>query len=151
MQLRNLKTQQATLALNTRRQRLYLDNLSELPAENKQLEQAAGENPLLQGSLNYDPRQFERLLEGNTIDENTAMKAIANRIVSQQLAADPAPAALDATLPEQGTVLDFKRSVQVDGSKPMRLELAIAPEQRGGWFYGAIVSLLGAAMVVRRK
>ncbi len=151
VQLRNLKTQQATLALNTRRQRLYLDNLSELPAENKQLEQAAGENPLLQGSLNYDPRQFERLLEGNTIDENTAMKAIANRIVSQQLAADPAPAALDATLPEQGTVLDFKRSVQVDGSKPMRLELAIAPEQRGGWFYGAIVSLLGAAMVVRRK
>jgi len=151
VQLRNLKTQQATLALNTRRQRLYLDNRSELASGNKQLEQAAGENPLLQGILNYDPRQFDRLLEGNTIDENTAMKAIASRIVSQQLAADPAPAALDVTLPERGTVLDFKRSVQVDGGKPMHLKLDVEPQQGGGWFYGIIVSMLGAAMVVKRK
>ena len=115
-----------------------------------ELEQAAGENPLLQGNLNYDPRQFDRLLEGNTIDENTAMKAIANRIVSQQLAADPAPAALDVTLPERGTVLDFQRSVQVEGGKPMHLKLDLEPTQGGGWFYGALVSLLGAAVVARK-
>lgn len=76
VQLHNLKTQQVTLALNTRRQRLYLDNRSELPAGNAQLEQAAQENPLLQGTLNFDPRQFDRLLEGNSVDETAAMKAI---------------------------------------------------------------------------
>lgn len=151
VQLRNLKTQQATLALNTRRQRLYLDNRFEAPTGNKQLEQAAGENPLLQGSLNYDPRQFDRLLGGNTVDENTAMKDIAREIVEQQLAADPAPAALDVTLAERGTVLDFKRSVQVETGKPMHLKLDVQPQQSGGWFYGAIVSLLGAAILVRRK
>ncbi len=148
VQLRNLKTQQATLALNTRRQRLYLDNRSEIPVGNAQLEQAAQENPLLQGDLNFDPQQFDRLLEGNSVDENAAMKAIANRIVSQQLAADPAPAALDVTMAERGTVLNFKRSVQVEGNKPMRLELDIEPEQSRGWIFGAIVSFLAAAILL---
>ncbi|QJE98054.1 hypothetical protein [Luteolibacter luteus] len=151
VQLHKLKTQQATLALNTRRQRLYLDNRSEVALGNVQLEKAADQNPLLQGHLNYDPREFERLLEGNTVDENTAMKAIADRIVNQQLAADPAPSALDVTLEERGTILDFRRSVQVDGNKPMHLKLDVAPVQRGGWLYGIIVSVLGAAVVSRRK
>lgn len=147
VQLRNLKTQQATLALNTRRQRLYLDNKAELPAGNAQLEQAAQENPLLQGNLNYDPQQFDRLLQGNTIDENAAMKAIANRIVTQQLAADPAPAALDVTMTERGTVLAFKRSVQVDGSKEMKLELDIVPQQSRGWMFGILLCALTAGVV----
>lgn len=150
VQLRNLKTQQATLALNTRRQRLYLDNRADVTKGNAQLEQAAQENPLLQGNLNYDPQQFDRLLEGNSVDENAAMKAIANRIVSQQLAADPAPAALDVTMAERGTVLDFKRSVQVDGGKPMRLELEIEPEFPKGWFFGGILALLAGVILVRK-
>lgn len=149
VQLRNLKTQQATLALNTRRQRMYLENVSEVQVGNKQLEQAAQENPLLQGQTKYDPKQFDRLLEGNTVDENTAMKAIANRIVNQQLAADPAPPALDVTLREAGTVLDFKRSVQVDGGKPMQLKLEIERDYRGGWIYAVLLSVLGAVVVGR--
>jgi hypothetical protein len=151
VQLHKLKTQQATLALNTRRQRLYLDNRSEVVLGNLQLEKAADQNPLLQGRTNYDPREFDRLLEGNTVDENTAMKAIADRIVNQQLAADPAPSALDVTLEERGSILDFKRSVQVDGTKPMHLKLDVVPVQGGGWFYGIIISMLGAAVVSRRK
>ncbi|MCW1886951.1 hypothetical protein OKA04_19585 [Luteolibacter flavescens] len=147
VQLHNLKTQQATLALNTRRQRLYLDNRAEVATANGQLEQAAQENPLLQGSLNYDPQQFDRLLEGNTIDENAAMKAIANRIVTQQLAADPAPAALDVTMAERGTVLAFKRSVQVDGSEAMKLELVIEPMQSRGWAFGIILCVLTAGVL----
>jgi len=147
VQLRNLKTQQATLALNTRRQRMYLDNRSEVAVGNAQLEQAAQDNPLLQGTLNFDPKEYDNLLQGNSVDENTAMKAIANKMVNQQLAADPAPAALDVTLGERGTVLDFKRSVQVDGGKPMKLDLDVEPQQRGGWFYSIIVCVLGAAVL----
>jgi hypothetical protein len=147
VQLRNLKAQQATLALNTRRQRLYLDNRGELSTANVQLEKAAEENPLLQGRTNFDPQQFDRLLEGNSVEENTAMKAIANRIVSQQLAADPAPAALDVTMAERGTVLTFRRSVQVDGQQEMKLRLEIEPEQPRGWAFGAILCALAAAVL----
>jgi hypothetical protein len=129
---------------------MYLDNKADVTTGNAQLEQAAQENPLLQGNLNFDPQQFDRLLEGNSVDETAAMKAIANRIVSQQLAADPAPAALDVTLAERGTVLDFKRSVQVDGGKPMRLELEIEPEFPKGWFFGGILSLLAGVILVRK-
>jgi hypothetical protein len=150
VQLRNLKTQQATLALNTRRQRMYLDNRAEVATGNAQLEKAAEENPLLQGNLNYDPHEFDRMLGGNSADENAAMKAIANRIVSQQLAADPAPAALDVTLGSRGSVADFTRSVQVDGGKPMKLELKLEPNQSGGWLYGLLIAVLGAVAVGRK-
>ncbi|WP_035603756.1 hypothetical protein [Haloferula sp. BvORR071] len=141
VQLGNLKAQQATLALNTRRQRMYLDNRSEVAAGNKQLERAALENPLLQGNVNYDPKQFDRLLEGNSLDENTAMKAMGNRL-AERLAADPAPAALDVTLGASGTILDFKRSVQVNGLDAMVLKLDIEPDQTSGWFYALIVCVL---------
>ncbi|WP_367874116.1 hypothetical protein [Luteolibacter sp. Populi] len=150
VQLGNLKAQQATLALNTRRQRMYLDNRSEVVLGNAQLERAAQENPFLQGKFNYDPKQVDRLLEGNSVDENTAMKAMGERLATQ-LVADPAPAALDVTLGETGTVLDFKRSVQVDGRDAMILKLDIEPDHRSGWFYALIVCILGAVVITTRS
>ncbi len=150
VQLGNLKAQQATLALNTRRQRMYLDNKSEVAVGNAQLERAAQENPLLQGQLNYDPKQYDRLLEGNSVDENTAMKAMGERLATQ-LVADPAPAALDVTLDQTGTVLEFKRSVQVKGEGGMVLKLEIEPDQRSGWFYAIILCVLGAVVVTTRS
>ena len=48
VELRVLKTQQAVLGLNTRRQKLYLDNRADVQ-RNEQLEQAANLNPFLQG------------------------------------------------------------------------------------------------------
>lgn len=149
VQLGNLKAQQATLALNTRRQRMYLDNKSEVALSNAQLERAAQENPLLQGNLNYDPKQYDRLLEGNSVDENTAMKAMGERLATQ-LVTDPAPAALDVTLAQTGTVLDFKRSVQVDTNNAMKLKLEIAPDHRSGWLYALVLCVLGAMIVTMR-
>ena len=150
VQLRQLKTQQAVLGLNTRRQKLLLDNSSSSPqADTAQLERAAEANPVLRGDSNYDPKQFDRFLEGNTADENAALKEIANRIVTQQLAAEPAPVALDVTLPERGTVLTFGRSVQVDGGRPMTIELKL--KRRGsryawlGVFLCVTVGAMGAA------
>jgi hypothetical protein len=119
VQLRALKTQQAVVGLNTRRQRLYLDNNVDSVA-NAQIEQAANINPLLmQGSLQYDAKQIDQLLMGNTQEETTALRGIAARIVDQQLAAEPAPAAIDVTLPERGRVLVFDRGLQIDGA-PLR-------------------------------
>jgi hypothetical protein len=147
VQLRQLKTQQAVLGLNTRRQKLVLDNQTAAPqqAENPQLNRAAEVNPVLRGAYNYDPKQFDRFLEGNTADENTTLKEIANRIVTQQLAAEPAPAALEVTLPERGTVLSFTRSVQVDGQRPMAIELKLKrSNSRFAWLAVWLCLLTGA-------
>jgi hypothetical protein len=148
VQLRQLKTQQAVLGLNTRRQKLVIDNRLAAPeqAQNPQLDRAAEVNPVLRGAYNYDPKQFDRFLEGNTADENSALKEIANRIVSQQLAAEPAPAALDVTLPERGTVLSFGRSVQVDGARPMAIELKLKRSNGGFAWIAVLLCLLVGAM-----
>lgn len=153
VQLRALKTQQAVLGLNTRRQKLVLDNRSAAPqAANPQLDRAAQVNPVLRGAYNFDPRQFDRFLEGNTADENAALKEIANRIVSQQLAAEPAPAALDITLPERGTVLTFGRSVQVDGGRPMALEIDLKRSNPSfAWTAAGLCLALGAMTAMKRR
>jgi hypothetical protein len=153
VQLRQLKTQQAVLGLNTRRQKLVIDNRLSAPqqAQNPQLDRAAEVNPVLRGAYNYDPKQFDRFLEGNTADENAALKEIANRIVTQQLAAEPAPAALDVTLPERGTVLSFGRSVQVDGDRPMSIELKLKRANGGFAWLAVLLCLLVGAMGAMKR
>jgi hypothetical protein len=59
------------------------------------------------------------------VEENTALRGIAARLVDQQLTAEPAPGALDVTLAERGRVLTFARSLQVDGNAPLELKLKI--------------------------
>jgi hypothetical protein len=143
VQLRELKTQQAVLGLNTRRQKLMLDNRAEGIANNEQMEQAATVNPVLKGQSNYDPKQFDRFLEGNSADENAALKAIANRIVTQQLAAEPVPSSLEVNVPERGSVLTFGRSVQVDGAKPLVIELDMQRNHSGfAWLPYLLCGLL---------
>lgn len=146
VQLRELKTEQAVLGLNTRRQKMVMDNRGEAPqADRAQMDRAAEANPVMRGNYNYDPKQFNRFLEGNTADENTALKEIANRIVTQQLAAEPAPVSLDVTLPERGTVLTFGRSVQTDGEKPMSISLGLKRTGSGvAWLAVLLCGLLGA-------
>ena len=151
VQLRELKTQQAVLGLNTRRQRVFLDNRSESQVGNQQLEQAATINPVLQGRYNYDPKQFDRFIEGNTAEENAALKAIANRIVNQQLAAEPVPLGLEIAVPERGTMLTFGRSIQVNGDRPMTLQLDLERTQRNTQWVGLMLSAVVAAAVVRLR
>lgn len=126
VQLRNLQTQQAVVGLNTMRQRLLLDNAGSGGATtNEQVERAARENPLLQGRNDFDPRQFQQLLEGNTYEETSTLSRLAERIVSQQAAATPTLRSLDIALPEQGVRHTFTRGVQVDGSQPLVLRISM--------------------------
>lgn len=139
VQLRQLKTQQAVLGINTRRQRLALDNRAESPGrDDGQLEKAADANPVLRGDYNFNPKEFDRFTAGNSAEENAALREIANRIVSQQLAAEPAPAALDISLPEQGKVMTFTRSVQIDGEKPMAIHFRLQRDSGGNWWAGMV-------------
>ncbi|MGJ8634928.1 MAG: hypothetical protein ACSHX7_13505, partial [Luteolibacter sp.] len=153
VQLRELKTQQAVLGLNTRRQKLAIDNRVAGQDENAQLEQAANANPILKGDSNYDPAQFNRFLEGNSAEEISALKEIANRIVTQQLAAEPAPQALDITLPERGQVLTFTRSVQVENQSntPMEISLKIEKTNKTSAWLAIPLCLLIGIIAARRK
>ncbi|CAN5578518.1 hypothetical protein BH09VER1_BH09VER1_32070 [soil metagenome] len=146
VQLKTLKTQQAVVGLNTRRQRLYLDNRNTDSARNEQLEQAANANPFMQGGTNFDPQQMDQLLMGNTAEENSALKGIAGRIVDQQLAAEPAPGAIDVTIPESGKILTFTRSIQVDGEAPLGLKLNLTSTQGANGWYVALLLLAVAAL-----
>jgi len=145
IQLRALKTDQAMMSLNTRRQRLYLDNRGD-GARNEQLEQAASLNPYMQGRANFDPQQLDQLLMGNTAEENSALRGIASRIVDQQLASEPAPGAIDVTLPTQGRVLSFTRSLQVDGGAPLGLGLVVSRRDAVSWS-NIVLILAGIAVV----
>jgi hypothetical protein len=83
---------------------------------------------------------------GNTAEENTALRGIATRIVEQQLEAEPAPSAIDVTLPERGRVLTFTRSLQVDGSVPLELSLGVEKAHQTGLLSTVVMlTLLGLA------
>ncbi|MBN8457192.1 MAG: hypothetical protein J0M04_05055 [Verrucomicrobia bacterium] len=150
------KTDQTMLGLNTRRQRVQLDNRRNMTADsNERLDRATANNPLMRGEVEFDPRKLDQLLEGNTSEEISAMREIARRLVTQQLAAEAAPQALDITLPERGTVLTFGRSVQVDSNR-MTLDLTLRRNNRTSTLLGfglcAVLSIaLTAGIRLRGK
>ena len=126
VQLENLQTQQAVVGLNTRRQRLYLDNKpsDSTLADNQQLREAAAANPILQqDALNYRPQQLSELLRGNTTEDNAVLQRIAARLVQHQHTSEPAPQAILISLPQEGSVYTFSRTVQVAEDSPLELDL----------------------------
>lgn len=133
VQLENLQTQQAIVGLNTRRQRLYIDNYRNEPAasDNQQLREAAADNPILQqDQLNFRPQQLSELLRGNTSEDNAVLQQIAMRLVQHQHTTQPAPQAILISLPEEGSVYTFSRSVQVAENSPLELDLSFASQYR---------------------
>ena len=126
VQLENLQTQQAVLGLNSRRQRLLLDTTqgaAKLPSSDQML-QAAANNPILkQDDINFNPSDMSILLAGNSQEDNATLQSIADRLVQHQRTTDPAPRAIVISLPEEGNVYRFKRSVQVTQNTPLALDL----------------------------
>jgi hypothetical protein len=152
VQLRNLQTQQAVVGLNTRRQKLFLDNaVNAGGVVSEQVAQAARDNPLLQGQQEFDPRQMDKMLQGNTMEETTALNRLAERIVNQQAAATPALRSLDIALPDHGTSHTFTRNVQVDGNAPLALEISMEKSQPGAALLPALLLLLLAAGLAWRR
>lgn len=145
VQLENLQTQQAIVGLNTRRQRLYLDNRTDdmTMAENMQLSQAAADNPILQqDKLNFRPQEFSQLLRGNTAEDNAVLQKIAGRLVQHQRTTEPAPQAIIISLPEEGTVYTFGRTVQVAENSALDLDLEFASVLRTPLWRALLVLIL---------
>ncbi|MBT8036636.1 MAG: hypothetical protein KJO21_03735 [Verrucomicrobiae bacterium] len=156
VQLRQLQTQQALWGLNTRRQRIYLDNKAAGNAAiaNSDLEDSALNNPLFQGQQEFDVRQVDDFLRGNSQEEKKSLKVIANRLITQQIATEPAPQTISTIVRGRGEVLRFTRGIQVDGGKELGLELDI-DSTRGVQTTSGILLLLGigftGAIALRRK
>ncbi|WP_235034202.1 hypothetical protein [Roseiconus lacunae] len=150
VQLENLQTQQAIVGLNTRRQRLYLDNRHvQSQVENQQLTEAAAINPILQqNQLNFRPQQMSDLLRGNTSEDNAVLNKIAARLVQHQHGTEPAPQAITISLPEEGTVYRFTRSVQVAENAPLTLDLEFVRRSSVRWWQAAALLLLLAVFSV---
>ena len=152
VQLHNLQTQQAIVGLNTRRQRVYLDNERDEAdvAVNQQLREAAADNPILQqDQLNFRPQQLSELLRGNTTESNAVLQRIASRLVQHQRSTVPAPQAIAVSLPEEGTMYSFARSVQVAENAPLELDLSFGSQYGARlWRTLFVLVLLGAVAVL---
>jgi hypothetical protein len=148
VQLENLQTQQAIVGLNSRRQRLYLDNdrSGTLSSDDDQLKQAAAANPVLQQQeLNFQPQQLSQLLAGNTNEDNAVLQRLAGRLIQQQRTIDSTPTAMEVSLPEEGVAYRFSRNVQVVEDSPLRLDLQLANQfmlQPWQWAVLAVLLLI---------
>ena len=147
VQLENLQTQQAIVGLNTRRQRLYLDSNrgGAAIAGNEQLRQAAAINPILQQEqLNYRPQELSQLLAGNSKEDIANLQQIAGRLVQHQRTTEPAPQAIIISLPEDGNIFSFRRSVQVAENAPLVLQLEFHSQYKlRVWQWVILAGLIG--------
>ena len=149
VQLENLQTQQAIVGLNTRRQRMYLDNdrTDVSMADNEQLRIAANMNPILQqNDINFRPQEMSQLLAGNSSKDNAGLQQIAGRLVQHQRATEPAPQAIVISVPDDGTVYSFVRGVQVAENAPLELELEFSSRYRL-WVWQWIVAIGAVALL----
>ncbi len=158
VQLENLQTQQAIVGLNTRRQRLFLDTSrgDGATTDNEQMRQAAAINPILQlEQLNYRPQELSQLLAGNSKEDNAILQQIAGRLVQHQRTTEPAPQAIIISLPEEGNIYSFRRSVQVAENAPLELDLQFSSKyslRPWQWvMLAALVVLLAAGLASRTK
>jgi hypothetical protein len=105
VQLNNLKLQQALVGLNARQSALAGDT----DAVGGKLRDLRNRS-----DVNYTQDDAKQIIDRNSADENTALMRLAQRLIQQQDAAVSSPAMIRASLPEQGRLLTFKRSVVVD-------------------------------------
>ncbi|MDB4358754.1 hypothetical protein N9Z18_00775 [Verrucomicrobiales bacterium] len=151
VQLENLQTQQAVVGLNTRRQRLYLDNSADgmVGEQNEQIEIGITENRVLQkGDLNFRPQEMSQLLLGNTSEDNEALRRIAAQLVKHQRSSIPAPQAITITLPEEGEIYTFHRTVQVAENAPLNLDLTFTGSHQISIGKAVVLLLLCALVAV---
>ena len=120
VQLHTLKTEQALVGLN-------VINRGGQVASGGEAGPAAGKLRELRGrkDANYTQAEAKQIIGATSSEDNAALEKVAERLIQQQDAAVTAPAAIRVAIPEQGRVLTFKRSVQVDTMADMNVNLAV--------------------------
>jgi hypothetical protein len=136
VQLHNIKLQQALVGLNVR-------------------QAAAGDPAALGGKfrdlrgrkeVNYTQQDAKDIIDRNTADDNAAYMRLAERLIQQQDAAVSSPAAIRASIPEQGRVLTFKRAVVVETWADLKIHLAATAAKAASW--GVRLLILAASLLI---
>jgi hypothetical protein len=136
VQLHNLKMQQALIGLNNR----FAVVAGETDAPALQLQAGRGQEPA------YTQELAREIMDRNTAEENAVMMKLAERLVQQQEAAVPSPAAIRASVPEGGKLLTFSRALLVDDYAPLSLQIrARAPATASSSWQ---MSVLGGTLAV---
>ncbi len=73
--------------------------------------------------LNYTQQDAKDIIDINTADDNAAFMRLAEKLIQQQDAAVSSPAAIRASIPQQGQVLTFHRAVAVDAWADLKIGL----------------------------
>jgi hypothetical protein len=114
VQLHNIKLQQALIGFNARQSG------------------AAGDAGALGGKLralrnrpelNYTQQDAKDIIDINSADDNAAFMRLAEKLIQQQDAAVSSPAAIRASIPQQGQLLTFHRAVAVDAWADLKIGL----------------------------
>lgn len=137
VQLHNLKLQQAVVGLNVR-QNLAGGDAAPAPGNLKELRNRR--------DAAYTQQEAKQMLDANSADDNATLMRLAERIVQQQDAAVPTPTAIRATVPQQGRLLTFRRTVQVNEFADLDLRLRATSVKAASW--GFRVLLLGGLLAV---
>jgi hypothetical protein len=114
VQLHNIKLQEALMGFNARQSG------------------AAGDPGALGGKLkalrnrpelNYTQQDAKDIIDINSADDNAAFMRLAEKLIQQQDAAVSSPAAIRASIPQQGQLLTFHRAVAVDAWADLKIGL----------------------------
>ena len=137
VQLHNIKLQQALVGLNVRQAAAAGD-----PAA------LGGKFRDLRGrkEVTYTQQDAKDIIDRNTADDNAAYMRLAERIIQQQDAAVSSPAAIRASIPEQGRLLTFQRAVVVDTWADLELRLKAAAVKAASW--GVRLLILAATLLI---
>jgi len=139
--------QHALMGLNTRRQKMYLENKAEgnSLAANTALEEAAGRNPLFSGRYDYNPNQVRDYMQGMDEEERSSLEEIARLLVSSDIYSVSAPQAMEVTLPEMGTLLEFERKIHLSQADGLELVLitgeADSQSSRSAWIVILLIAI----------
>jgi hypothetical protein len=137
VQLHNLKLQQALVGLNVRN-----NIVAGAPDPVAGKFRSGGDK-----DANYTQQEAKDLMGRNTADENSALMRCAERLIQQQDAAISNPATIQATIPEQGRLITFSRTVAVDTQADLHIGLEAKAVATAGWFKRLLI-LVGTALVL---
>jgi hypothetical protein len=137
VQLHNIKLQQALIGLNVR-QAGAIGDPAALGGKFRDLRNRK--------EVNYTQQDAKDIIDRNTADDNAAFMRLAERLIQQQDAAVSTPTALRASIPEQGRVLTFKRTVAVDPGADLQIRLQATAAKTAS--SGMRFMILGAMLAV---
>ncbi len=117
VQLENLRLQQALVGLNYWRNNSMVGNVEGSAPQAGQPKLRAGRD------VQYTQQEARQILGSGSQDENAILSRLAERLIRQQEGARVRAPAIRASLPEQGRLFTFTRSIQVDTWAGLNLDL----------------------------